>query len=84
MFHSDKELFQHILDEIGFLENETSLMSKDQFLSDAKSQRAFARSIEIIGEAVNYRLVWDVADKEIPELRRNIERIIQENREIFG
>ena len=52
MFHSDKELFQHILDEIFFLEREVGLSTKEQFLIDPKSQRAFARSIEIIGEAV--------------------------------
>jgi len=52
MFHSDKELFQHIFDEITFLEREVQLLSEEDFLSDDKSKRAFARSIEIIGEAV--------------------------------
>lgn len=51
-FHSDKELFQHILDEIRFLEEETRDMSREAFLVDAKSQRAFARSIEITGFAL--------------------------------
>ena len=55
MFHSDKELFQHIFDEIQFLETETKKIEKVEFLQDAKSQRAFARSIEIIGEAVKNR-----------------------------
>jgi uncharacterized protein with HEPN domain len=52
MFHSDKELLQHIFDEIKFLENETDKLTESKFLKDEKSQRAFARSIEIIGEAV--------------------------------
>jgi len=52
MFHSDKELFQHILDEVSLLEKEAEISTKEEFLTDPKSQRAFARSIEIIGEAV--------------------------------
>ena len=52
MFHSDKELFKHILDEIDFIENETRTLSEEVFLNDNKSKRAFARSLEIIGEAV--------------------------------
>jgi len=52
MFHSDKELFKHILDEIEFIENETRSLSEEVFLNDNKSKRAFARSLEIIGEAV--------------------------------
>jgi len=117
MFHSDKELFQHILDEISFLENEAKLITKEEFLTDPKSQRAFARSIEIIGEAVknlspeitlkysgvewrniagmrdklihgyfavSYKLVWDVANYEIPLLRKHLDRIVAENPEVFG
>ena len=117
MFHSDKELFQHILDEISFLEKESEFSTKDEFLHDPKSQRAFARSIEIIGEAVknlsseitlkypsvewrniagmrdklihgyfavSYKLVWDVANMEIPLLRKHLERIVIENPEMFG
>lgn len=52
MYHSDKELFQHILDEAAFLERETRATTLDLFLQDDKAKRAFARSIEIIGEAV--------------------------------
>jgi uncharacterized protein with HEPN domain len=52
MFHSDKQLLQHIFDEIMFLEDEVNRLTEATFLDDAKSQRAFARSIEIIGEAV--------------------------------
>jgi uncharacterized protein with HEPN domain len=52
MYHSDDQLIQHIFDEILFLEKETEGLTEEEFLNDAKSQRAFARSIEIIGEAV--------------------------------
>lgn len=52
MFHSNKELFLHILEEINFLEEETRKISEDEFLIDNKAKRAFSRSIEIIGEAV--------------------------------
>ena len=37
---------------VDFLQNETKTTTKDEFLQDAKTQRAFAISIEIIGEAV--------------------------------
>ncbi len=52
MSHSDKALLQHILDETDFIELETNSISRDFFLSDRKTQKAFSRSIEIIGEAV--------------------------------
>jgi len=117
MFHSDKELFQHIFDEISFLEKEARITNKEEFLIDPKSQRAFARSIEIIGEAVknlspeitlkypgvewrtiagmrdklihgyfavSYKLVWDVAENEIPQFRVHLEKIVAENPEVFG
>jgi uncharacterized protein with HEPN domain len=52
MFHSDRELFKHIFDEIYFIETEIKNMDESFFLSDDKTKRAFSRSIEIIGEAV--------------------------------
>ena len=52
MHHSDEQLLKHIFEEIQFLEKEVKILSINEFLEDQKSQRAFARSIEIIGEAV--------------------------------
>ena len=52
MYRSNEDLYNHIVDEIIFLESETGTMTKEAFLQDEKTQRAFARSIEIIGEAV--------------------------------
>ncbi|MCA1949055.1 MAG: DUF86 domain-containing protein [Treponema sp.] len=52
MYHSDKELFQHIFDEIQFLESTVQDIDENVFLNDNTLKRAFARSLEIIGEAV--------------------------------
>jgi uncharacterized protein with HEPN domain len=48
---SPLEYLRHILDEAEYLMNERHALSKEQFLQDATLQRAFVRSIEIIGEA---------------------------------
>lgn len=52
MSKSHEVYVRHILDEIQFLQVEASGLSKQQFLDNAVLQRAFVRSIEIIGEAV--------------------------------
>jgi len=52
MFHSDAHLFAHIFDEIRFIESEVSRTDEPAFLVDETLKRAFARSLEIIGEAV--------------------------------
>lgn len=52
MSKSPIEYLRHILDEINFLEQEVHDYSEDQFLRDELKQRAFSRSLEIIGEAV--------------------------------
>ncbi len=66
MLHSDRELFRHILDEINFIE-ESKNISEELFLKDETLKRAFARSLEIIGEAVK-QLSSEVivANKNIP------------------
>ena len=67
MYRSNEELFKHIFDEIVFLESETMTISKEVFLKDEKTQRAFARSIEIIGEAVkNISSDVIIKYKEVP------------------
>ncbi len=54
---SSLEYLRHILDETIYLERQTSRLSRDEFLHDDTMQRAFVRSIEIIGETT----------KQIPE-----------------
>ncbi len=54
---SSLEYLRHILDETIYLKRQTSRLSKEQFLQDDTMQRAFVRSIEIIGEAT----------KQVPE-----------------
>ena len=67
MYRSNVELFKHIFDEIVFLESETRTISKEVFLKGEKTQRAFARSIEIIGEAVkNISTDVIIKYKEVP------------------
>ncbi|MBW1815220.1 MAG: DUF86 domain-containing protein [Deltaproteobacteria bacterium] len=48
---SPLEYLRHILDEIKYLISAKESLSKEQFFEDATIKRAFARSIEIIGEA---------------------------------
>lgn len=52
MSKSPTEYLNHILDEIVFLEREIQNYTEEQFMRDELKQRAFARSLEIIGEAV--------------------------------
>ena len=49
--HSDNEILKHIRDEMRYLIETSALVSKEQFLADETLTRAFARSLEIIGEA---------------------------------
>ena len=51
MSKSATELLRHIFDEILFLEEKSKEMTERDFMDDPVSQRAFARSLEIIGEA---------------------------------
>lgn len=52
MSKSATEYIRHILDEINFLSKEASTLTEEQFQHDETRKRAFARSLEIIGEAV--------------------------------
>ncbi|HNS20674.1 MAG TPA: DUF86 domain-containing protein [Sedimentisphaerales bacterium] len=51
MSPSPLEYLRHILDESRYLMERTSVLSREQFLRDETAKRAFARSIEVIGEA---------------------------------
>lgn len=51
MSHSIVEIFQHIKDELEFLAKNSESLDFDTFYSDEVLKRAFAHSIEIIGEA---------------------------------
>jgi len=52
MYRSDQELFGHVIEEIEFLQDQTASQSEESFLRYGTMKRAFARSLEIIGEAV--------------------------------
>jgi uncharacterized protein with HEPN domain len=54
---SVREYFQHILDEIHYVQQHADGLEKAVFLADETRKRAYVRSIEIIGEAI----------KQIPE-----------------
>ncbi len=45
------EYLSHIMDEINYLKSHTERLNRDKFMNDETLQRAFVRSIEIIGEA---------------------------------
>ncbi len=46
-----REVVRHILDEVEYLERTSAQTDQAGFLADPTLKRAFARSIEIIGEA---------------------------------
>lgn len=52
MSKSATEYIQHVLNEIDFLGRQREQTTKEKFLRDGVLQRAFARSLEIIGEAI--------------------------------
>lgn len=47
-----EEYLKHILDETEYLIVSSTNLSEEQFLRNSTLQRAFVRSLEIIGEAV--------------------------------
>ena len=46
------DFLRHVIDDADYLSVEAKSLSREEFLSDETRQRAFVRSIEIIGEAV--------------------------------
>lgn len=51
MSFSALEYLRHILDETKYLLSQTKKLSQSEFVQNQTLQRAFVRSIEIIGEA---------------------------------
>ena len=51
MSKSEKEYLKHILDEIDFIIESSKDVIEEKFMYDATLQRAYTRSLEIIGEA---------------------------------
>lgn len=105
------DFLRHILDETKYLEEQSKTMSKNEFKQSETPQRAFVRSLEVIGEAakkipddlknkysaiewkkitgmrdvlihdyfgVDYDIVWDVVTTKIPQLRNQIEQILEQ------
>ena len=52
MSRSILEYFHHILTELEYIKSSSANITLEKFLIDATLKRAFARSLEIIGEAV--------------------------------
>jgi len=57
-----EEYLKHILDEIEYLLKSSKDINEDRFMDDETLQRAYSRSLEIIGEAAN-RLPKEFTDK---------------------
>ncbi|MFH1970972.1 MAG: DUF86 domain-containing protein [Patescibacteria group bacterium] len=51
MLKQPEEYLKHILDEIDFILNSSKEITEDKFMRDETLQRAYSRSLEIIGEA---------------------------------
>lgn len=62
MSKQPKEYLKHILDEIKFLLVSSEDINEDKFMCDETLQRAYSRSLEIIGEATK-QLPKDFTDK---------------------
>lgn len=62
MSKSSIEYLKHIRDELNYLEKASAGLDKDKFMNNATLQKAFTRSLEIVGEAVK-NLPSDFRDK---------------------
>ncbi|MBI4037857.1 DUF86 domain-containing protein [Candidatus Curtissbacteria bacterium] len=51
MSKSPEEYLKHILDELDYLLDSSKNVSQEQFMHDMTLQRAYSRSLEIVGEA---------------------------------
>lgn len=54
MSRSPLEYLKHIFDEANYLMSSTGALTREQFLVDETAKRAFARSVEIVGEAAKH------------------------------
>lgn len=52
MSRSPREYLLHVLDEVRYLRGASRQLRREAFLADETLRRAFARSFEVIGEAV--------------------------------
>ena len=66
MPRSVREYLKHILDETEYLMESSQGIGKEWFLEDPTLQRAFVRSIEIIGEAA--KQIPDSPRRQYPEV----------------
>ncbi len=66
MPRSVREYLNHILDETDYLMESSHGIGKERFLEDPTLQRAFVRSIEIIGEAT--KQLPDSLRQQYPEV----------------
>jgi len=60
---SSHEYIQHILDEIDFIKSQLQDLDCESFQQDSVLERAFVRSLEVIGEAT----------KRIPQETRDLQ-----------
>ena len=51
MSKSEREYLKHILDEVNYLLDSAKEISEGRFMRDPTLERAYTRSLEIIGEA---------------------------------
>jgi len=63
---SERDYLRHILEEAEYLTEASAGLSREEFFADGTLRRAFARSLEVVGEAVK-RLSpeWRTAHPEV-------------------
>ena len=66
MSPSPPEAVRHILDEIAYLRRRSDGLAREAFFADETLQRAFVRSLEVVGEAAKH--VPDSYRERTPEV----------------